>query len=186
MMDASAEASRARRDPSSSSKRNNPETMVEPRGKAGRPKMFKLGTERPDATKREGDEIPEETRKAKKVNKNKEKQRLRLEAKMQKQEKNDDNEAEPKNVKERKGSRVRKTIQKAVAPRKIGIQVLREEFETAHNKKIIDLMTYRRYEELFNEWKKAKKTEKAKKLKELRDMYRDELYKKKNRDMDDL
>ena len=168
-------------------KRNNPETMVEPRGKAGRPKMFKAGTERPDTTKREGDEIPEETRNTKRVNKNKEKQRLRLEAKMQKQGKNDDNEAEPENVKERKGSRVRKTIQKAIAPSKIGIQVLREEFETAHNKKIIGLMTYRRYEELFNEWKKAKKTEKSKKRKELRDMYRDELYKKiKNREMDDL
>lgn len=177
-------------DTSSPPKRNAPEVIVEPRRKAGRPKMFKLGTDRPNAEKREGDEIPEEARKTKRVNKNKEKQRLRLEAKMEKDKKKkeeEEEEAEPVNVKERKGSKVRKTIQKAVIPSKIGIQVLREEFENAHNKKLIDLMTYRNYEALFNEWRKAKKTEKANKLKELRDMYQNELYKKiKNRDMDDL
>ena len=44
-------------------KRNEPETRVEPRGKAGRPKMFKYGTDRTDGTKRDGGEIPEETNK---------------------------------------------------------------------------------------------------------------------------
>ena len=51
VMDASAEASRGFRDTSSSSKRASPETQIEPRGKAGRPKHFKAGTERADEQK---------------------------------------------------------------------------------------------------------------------------------------
>ena len=47
-------------DTSSSNKRGEPETRVEPRGKAGRPKKYKEGTDRADGTKREGDE-PEDT-----------------------------------------------------------------------------------------------------------------------------
>ena len=43
-------------DTSSKPKRSNPETRIEPRGKAGRPKMFKHTTERPNAEKREGEE----------------------------------------------------------------------------------------------------------------------------------
>ena len=39
-------------DTSSSSKRASPETTIEPRGKAGRPKSFKAGTERVNAEKR--------------------------------------------------------------------------------------------------------------------------------------
>ena len=51
-------------------KRDTPETRVEPRGKAGRPKMFKYGTDRADGTKRDGDE-PEDTTKQKEEQKNK-------------------------------------------------------------------------------------------------------------------
>ena len=54
-------ASRASGEASSQPKRNEPETRVEPRGRAGRPKMFKYGTDRADGTKRDGDDIPEET-----------------------------------------------------------------------------------------------------------------------------
>ena len=74
-------------DVSNNPKRSSPEERVEPRGKAGRPKMFKHGTDRPDGTKREGDEIPETTsrKKSKRTNKNKEKIQKRLEAKMAKE-----------------------------------------------------------------------------------------------------
>ena len=55
-------------------KRGTPETDVEPKRKAGRPKI-KYVDLRPDAEKREGDEMPEETnrKKSKRTNKNKEK-----------------------------------------------------------------------------------------------------------------
>ena len=80
-MDASPEA-RVLGDPSSEPKRGTPETEVEPKGKAERPKI-KYVDLRPDAEKREGDEMPEYTGR-KKPNRNKEKQRMRLESKMEK------------------------------------------------------------------------------------------------------
>ena len=64
-------------------KRGTPETDVEPKGKAGRPKI-KYVDLRPDAEKREGEE-PEDKpsrKKSKRINKNKEKIQKRLEAKM--------------------------------------------------------------------------------------------------------
>ena len=71
----SASSSQAPMDLSNNPKRSEPETRVEPRGKAGRPKMFKHGTDRADGTKRDGEE-PEDTtnrKKSKRTNKNKEK-----------------------------------------------------------------------------------------------------------------
>ena len=73
---------------------------------------------------------------------------------------------------------VKKTIHKAVLPSKAGIQVMREAFEDAHNKKVIDVMTYREYEELFNQWKSSKKEEKKERLNQLRQMYKSKLYPK--------
>ena len=72
-------------DTSSKPKRGTPETDVEPKGKAGRPKI-KYVDLRPEAEKREGDDMPEETnrKKSKRINKNKEKKQRRLEAKMTK------------------------------------------------------------------------------------------------------
>ena len=58
-------------DVSSSSKRASPETQIEPRGKAGRPKHFKAGTERADGTKRDGSSPEEEPKMRKKRNKKK-------------------------------------------------------------------------------------------------------------------
>ena len=75
-------------DTSSKPKRGEPETRVEPRGKAGRPKKYKEGTDRPDGTKRDGD-APEDTtnrKKSKRTNRNKEKIQKRLEAKRQRRE----------------------------------------------------------------------------------------------------
>ena len=109
-------------DVSSQPKKYQPETRVEPRGKAGRPKMFKHGTDRTDGTKRDtpeivnvetmgkktrqrlktgkgdkrdGDEIPEETnrKKSKRTNKNKEKIQRRLEARMAKETVNVENDS---------------------------------------------------------------------------------------------
>ena len=75
---------------------------------------------------------------------------------------------------------VKKTISKdykdAIAPSKIGIQVLRETFMDAHHKNIIGLMVFREYEEIFNEWKSAKKDEKKQKLDEMRKYYKEKLY----------
>ena len=58
-------------DVSSSSKRASPETTIEPRGKAGRPKSFKAGTERMNAEKRDGSSPEEEPKMRKKRNKKK-------------------------------------------------------------------------------------------------------------------
>ena len=78
---------------------------------------------------------------------------------------------------------VKKTIEKehsakVVLPSKAGIQVMREAFENAHNKKVIDLLTYREYAELFNQWKSSKKEEKKERLNEMRQMYKEKLYPK--------
>ena len=73
---------------------------------------------------------------------------------------------------------VKKTIHKAVAPSKAGIQVMREAFEDGRNKNIIDLTTYRDYQDLFKQWKSAKKEDKAERLKEMRQMYKSKLYPK--------
>lgn len=73
---------------------------------------------------------------------------------------------------------MKKTIHKAVAPSKAGIQVMREAFEDGRNKNIIDLTTYRDYQDLFKQWKSAKKEDKAERLKEMRQMYKSKLYPK--------
>ena len=58
-------------DTSSSSKRASPETQIEPRGKAGRPKHFKEGTERTNPDKRDGSSPEDEPKLRKKRNKKK-------------------------------------------------------------------------------------------------------------------
>ena len=100
-------------DTSSKPKRATPTTgLTETIDKAGR-RRVKYVDLRPDAEKREGDEIPEETnrKKSKRTNKNKEKIQRRLEAKMAKETVNvEADDADDKDT--RKGSRVRKTIEK--------------------------------------------------------------------------
>ena len=77
-----ASSNQAPMDVSSKPKRATPETNVEPNGKAGRPKI-KYVDSRPDAEKREGDDMPEYTgrKKSERANKNKEKIQRRLETK---------------------------------------------------------------------------------------------------------
>ena len=110
-------------DTSSSSKRASPETQIEPRGKAGRPKSFKAGTERMNAEKREKGSEAEGTPAKKKRNRKKTDLELGgAEA--------DDEIDEPKEHR-------RKTIQKPVGASTIGVQRLREEFVNAKNKDMI-------------------------------------------------
>ena len=182
-MDASPEA-RVPGDPSSEPKRGTPETEVEPKGKAERP-IIKYVDLRPDAEKREGDEMPEYTGR-KKPNRNKEKQRMILESKMEKAKAEtsnaDDEEEEPK---PRKGSRVRSTIQKPIIPSKVGIQPMYEAFNNAPNKNIITKEEFEEFNEIFKEYRKAKGKDTSKYTKQARELYRKKLYHKLKKNYED-
>ena len=164
VMDASPEA-RVLRDPSSTNKRGaNPETTVEPRGKAGRPKSFKEGTERADGTKRDGSSPEEEPKVRKKRNKKKTELEIGgAEA--------DDEIDEPKENR-------RKTLQKPVGPSTIGVQRLREEFVNANNKEMIAKEQYDMFDRAYKVWFKSKGDDKMKKqmLKQMRDVYKAHLF----------
>ena len=167
-------------------KRNEPETRVEPRGKAGRPKMFKYGTDRADGTKRDGDE-PEDTtnrKKSKRTNKNKEKIQKRLEAKMAKETVNVEAEdADDEDV--RKGSRVKKSIEKPKIPSKANIQIIFEELTNAKNKNTITAEEYKEFNEVFQEFRKAKGKEKSKQTAKAKDIYK-KLYPKLKKKYDEM
>ena len=177
-------------------KRNEPETRVEPRGKAGRPKMFKYGTDRADGTKRDGDDIPEDTggapngdtnsKKSKRTNKNKEKQQKRLEAKMAKETVNisgDDADDEVEDT--RKGSRVKKSIEEPKIPSKANIQIIFEELTNAKNKNTITAEEYKEFNEVFQEFRKAKGKEKSKQTAKAKDIYK-KLYPKLKKKYDEM
>ena len=89
--------------------------------------MFKHGTDRADGTKRDGEE-PEDTtnrKKSKRTNPNKAKIQKRLDAKMAKETVNvEADDADDEDT--RKGSRVRKTIEKPTIPSKANIQTIYE------------------------------------------------------------
>ena len=169
-------------------KRNEPETRVEPRGKAGRPKMFKYGTDRADGTKRDGDDIPEEAnrKKSKRTNKNKEKQQKRLEAKMSKETVNVNAEDADDEVEDtRKGSRVKKSIEKPKIPSKANIQIIFEELTNAKNKNTITAEEYKEFNEVFQEFRKAKGKEKSKQTAKAKDIYK-KLYPKLKKKYDEM
>ena len=168
------------------SKRSEPETRVEPRGKAGRPKMFKHGTDRADGTKRDGDDIPEETnrKKSKRTNKNKEKIQKRLEAKMAKETVNiEADDADDEDT--RKGSRVRRTIEKPKIPSKANIQIIYEELTNAKNKKTITAEEYKEFNDVFTEFKKVKGKEQSKQTNKAKDIYK-RLYPKLKKKYDEM
>ena len=177
-------------------KRNEPETRVEPRGKAGRPKMFKYGTDRAGGTKREGDDIPEDTggapngdtnsKKSKRTNKNKEKIQKRLEAKMAKETVNVEGEDADDEVEDtRKGSRVKKSIEKPKIPSKANIQIICEELTNAKNKNTITAEEYKEFNEVFQEFRKAKGKEKSKQTAKAKDIYK-KLYPKLKKKYDEM
>ena len=184
----SASSSQAPMDLSSQPKRNEPETRVEPRGKAGRPKMFKYGTDRADGTKRDGEE-PEDTtnrKKSKRTNKNKEKQQKRLEAKIAKETVNVEGEDADDEVDDtRKGSRVKKSIEKPKIPSKANIQIIFEELTNAKNKNTITAEEYKEFNEVFQEFRKAKGKEKSKQTAKAKDIYK-KLYPKLKKKYDEM
>ena len=151
-------------------KRGTPETDVEPKGKAGRPKI-KYVDLRPDAEKREGEEPEDKTnrKKSKRINKNKEKIQKRLEAKMAKEATVNIDGEDADDEDTRKGSRVRSTIQKPIIPSKVGIQPMYEAFNNARNKNITT-------KEEFEEFKSLKHTERQKERKKVNTQNRQESY----------
>ena len=159
-------------DVGASSKRGSPETQVEPRGKAGRPKV-KYTETRPNAEKREGDEPESEVPRKKSRTKGKRRPNLSLGG-----ARGNDDEADDEQPERRRG--VRKTIQKPVSPSTIGIQKLREEFVNANNKNIISKEEYNRFDELYKLFitSKGQKAKKSKIISDARDVYRDVLFKK--------
>ena len=153
-------------DVSSSSKRASPETTIEPRGKAGRPKHFKEGTERADGTKRDGSSPEEEPKMRKKRNKKKTELEIGgAEA--------DDEIDEPKENR-------RKTIQKPVGASTIGVQRLREEFVNAKNKEMITKEQYDQFDSAYKTWFASKGNDSKKKqmLKAMREVYKLHLWQK--------
>ena len=157
-------------DVGASSKRGSPETQVEPRGKAGRPKVKYTDT-RPNAEKREGDEPESEVPRKKR---NKRRPNLSLGGGAR----DNDDDADDEQPERRRG--VRKTIQKPVAPSKIGIQRLREEFTNANNKGMISKEEYNRFNKLFKLFlnSKGNQARKSKIISDARDVYNEVLFKK--------
>ena len=160
-------------DVNASSKRGSPETQVEPRGKAGRPKVKYTDT-RANAEKREGDEPESEVPRKKSRTKGKRRQNLSLGGGAR----GNDEEGDDETPERRRG--VRKTIQKPVSPSTIGIQKLREEFVNANNKNIISKEEFNRFDELYKLFitSKGQKAKKSKIISDARDVYRDVLFKK--------
>ena len=160
-------------DVNASSKRGSPETQVEPKGKAGRPKVKYTDT-RANAEKREGDEPESEVPRKKSRTKGKRRQNLSLGGGAR----GNDEEGDDETPERRRG--VRKTIQKPVSPSTIGIQKLREEFVNANNKNIISKEEYDRFDELYKLFitSKGQKVKKSKIINDARDVYRDVLFKK--------
>ena len=153
---------------SSSSKRgSNPETTIEPRGKAGRPKSFKAGTERMNAEKRDGSSPEEEPKMRKKRNKKK------TELEIGGAEADDE-------IDEPKDSGKRKTIQKPVGASTIGVQRLREEFVNAKNKDMITKEQYEQFDSAYKTWFASKGNDSKKKqmLKQMREVYKLHLWQK--------
>ena len=160
-------------DVNASSKRGSPETQVEPKGKAGRPKVKYTDT-RANAEKREGDEPESEVPRKKSRTKGKRRQNLSLGGGAR----GNDDEGDDETPERRRG--VRKTIQKPVSPSTIGIQKLREEFVNANNKNIISKEEFNRFDELYKLFitSKGQKAKKSKIINDARDVYRDVLFKK--------
>ena len=154
-------------DVSSSSKRASPETTIEPRGKAGRPKHFREGTERMNAEKRDGSSPEEEPKMRKKRNKKK------TELEIGGAEADDE-------IDEPKDSGKRKTIQKPIGASTIGVQRLREEFVNAKNKDMITKEQYEQFDSAYKTWFASKGNDGKKKqmLKQMREVYKLHLWQK--------
>ena len=189
-------------------KRDNPETEIAPKGKRGRPKMIQEGTKRATPAiitvetkgkdgrprlktgkgeKRDGDQPEEEIpNRAKRTHKTKEKQQMRLEASLKKAEAEEaENESKPEPIKKGRGVKKDKMKREPLEPKTIPIQELRNEFVDAMNKKMITTEEYNEFQDIFNEWKKARGNAKTKHRNKARLHYGKVLYNKLKKKYDD-
>ena len=130
--------------------------------------------------------MPEETnrKKSKRTNKNKEKMQKRLEAKMAKETVNiSGDDADDEDT--RKGSRVRQTIQKPTIPSRANIQTIYETLTNAKNKNTITAEEYKEFNDVFQEFKRAKGKEKSKQTTKAKSIY-SKLYPKLKKKYDDM
>ena len=70
------------------------------------------------------------------------------------------------------------TMNKAISPSKVGIQVIREKFEEINNSKSIDTADYQRFQEVYGQWKSSKGEDKKQHLKEAKELYKSIIYPK--------
>ena len=144
-------------------KRNSPETAIEPKGKAGRPKIRYTDT-RPNTEKRDGSSPEDEPKTRKKQNKKKDEPLPAVTA----HDADDEGEPEQSNKKRRK----------PLIPSKMGIQRLYEEFTNAKNKDIISEAEFKEFNTIFMEYRQAKGKEKSKYTNKAKELYKKVLYKK--------
>ena len=144
-------------------KRNSPETAVEPKGKAGRPKIKYTDT-RPNTEKRDGSSPEDEPKTRKKRNKKKDEALPAVTA----HDADDEGDPEETNKKRRK----------PLIPSKMGIQKLYEEFTNAKNKDIISEAEFKEFNTIFMEYRQAKGKEKSKYTNKAKELYKKVLYKK--------
>lgn len=70
------------------------------------------------------------------------------------------------------------TMNKAISPSKVGIQVIREKFEEMNNSKSIDTADYQKFQEVYGKWKSSKGEDKKQHLKEAKELYKSIIYPK--------
>ena len=70
------------------------------------------------------------------------------------------------------------TMNKAISPSKVGIQVIREKFEEMNNSKSIDTADYQKFQQVYGQWKSSKGEEKKQHLKEAKELYKSIIYPK--------
>ena len=68
------------------------------------------------------------------------------------------------------------TMNKAISPSKVGIQVIREKFEEMNSSKSIDTGDYQRFQEVYGKWTSSKGEEKKQHLKEAKELYKSIIY----------
>ena len=144
-------------------KRNTPETAVEPKGKAGRPKIRYTDT-RADAEKRDGSSPEDEPKTRKRRNKKKDEALPAIRG----HDADDEEDPEETNKKQRK----------PFIPSKIGIQKLYEEFNNAKNKDIISEAEFKEFNTIFMDYRQAKGKDKSKHTNKAKELYKKVLYKK--------
>ena len=70
------------------------------------------------------------------------------------------------------------TMNKAISPSKVGIQVIREKFEDMNNSKSIDTGDYQKFQQVYGQWKSSKGEEMKQHLKEAKELYKSIIYPK--------